>query len=124
MKRYQRKLIIAAIIIPIFAGLTIYNRNKASDEVKSQTQELIQKMPSYEKEKQYIDNIFEASYKSAFEAAYDYGGRHRSASFDENKYITTVFDNMISMAKNDAKEDLASELHVIKILLNSSSNEE
>ena len=55
---------------------------------------------------------------------HDYGGRRRSAKFDEKKYINTVFDNMASMAKNDAKEELASELEVIKILLNASSSEE
>lgn len=124
MKRYQKKLIIAAIAIPIFVGLTTYKRNKASDEVKSQTHELLQNMPSYEKEKQYIDKIFEASYKSSFESAYDYGGRRKSASFDEKKYITTVFDNMITMAKTDAKKDLSNELKLIKILINSSSSEE
>jgi len=124
MERFWKKCIIAAIAVPIVMAVVSYNKNKASDEVKSQTHELIQKMPSYEKEKQYIDRIFEASYESAFEEAYDTGGRRKSATFDEKKYISTVFDNMASMAKNDSKEKLASELQVIKLLLNSSSDAE
>lgn len=119
MQRYQRKLIVAAIAIPVLVGLAIYTKSHSRDRVKSETYALIQELPSYEQEKQYLDSLFAASYDAAFEAAYEHGGRRKAADFDTQKYVTTIFDSMIAKAQTDGKKNLADELKAIKIMLQS-----
>jgi hypothetical protein len=124
MKRYQRNLIVLAVAISVLVGVAVYNKDCSSDKVRSQVYEVIQKLPSYEIEKEYLDSIFTASHDSAFAAAYEYGRRRRAASFDAQKYVAAIFDNMSAKARGDGKEDLANELVAVKILLQASADKE
>lgn len=117
MKRYQTRLIVAAVAIPVLVGLTLYNKNRSSDQLKSETYALLQELPSYKQEKEYIDSLFAASYDAAFATAYEQVGRHRPANFDAQKYITTIFGSMIARARSDSKESLARELEAIKTVV-------
>lgn len=117
MKRYQRKLIVAAVAIPIIVGLMVYNKGRSNEHVKAQAHELIQKLPSYKAEKAYLDGVFATCHQPAFDAAYEYGRRHESAKFDAKKYITQVFDDMTTRARADGKENVAAELTAMKILI-------
>lgn len=123
-KRGFHKFIGIIIVIAIVVGFKFYNKGKASDDIRSQTIEIVQAMPGYEENQAYIDSILEPCFATAFEASYDMGGRRRSAKFDQDKYITTLFDNLMERSKQDGKEDLAIRFKVYKMVLtrtNSSS---
>jgi hypothetical protein len=123
MKKYQ-KLIVAAVVIGLVVGTMFYNKGRSNARVKSQAYELIQKLPSYEAEKVYLDGVFATCHQAAFDASYDSGKRHASARFDSKKYITQVFDGMSARARTDGKENLASELTAMKILLEVETDKE
>lgn len=119
-KKGLTKFIGIIIVVAIVVGFKFYKKERFSENIKSQSIEIIQKIPGYDENKTYIDSIFESSFDKAFEGSYDIGGRRRGAKFDENKYITMLFDNLIGKAKLDGKEDLAKKFHVYKILLTTS----
>ena len=79
-------------------------------------------MPGYDENQSYINSIFEPCFETAFQASYDMGSRRRSAKFDQDKYITTLFDNLMVRSKQDGKEELARRFKVYKRVLTRMNN--
>ena len=116
-KRGLNKFIGIIIVVAIIVGFKFYNKSKAADDIRSQTIEIVQAMPGYDENKQYIESIFEPCFATAFEAAYDMGGRRRSAKFNQDKYITTLFENLMTRSERDGKEKLARRFKVYNMIL-------
>lgn len=116
-KRGLNKFIGIIIVVAIIVGFKSYNKSKAADDIRSQTIEIVQAMPGYDENKQYIDSIFGPCFETAFEASYDMGGRRRSAKFDQDNYITTLFDNLMTRSERDGKEELARRFKVYNMIL-------
>ena len=116
-KRGLNRFIGIIIVVAIIVGFKFYNKSKAGDDIRSQTIEIVQAMPGYDENQSYIDSIFEPCFEAAFEASYEMGNRRRSAKFDQDKYITTLFDNLMVRSKQDGKEELARRFKVYKMVL-------
>ena len=116
-KRGLNRFIGIIIVVAIIVGFKFYNKSKAGDDIRSQTIEIVQAMPGYDENQSYIDSILEPCFETAFEASYDMGSRRRSAKFDQNKYITTLFDNLRVRSEQDGKEELARRFKVYKMVL-------
>ena len=105
------------IVVAIIVGFKFYNKSKAGDDIRRQTIEIVQAMPGYDENQSYINSIFEPCFETAFEASYDMGGRRKSAEFNQDKYITTLFDNLMTRSEQDGKEELARRFKVYKMVL-------
>ena len=116
-KRGLHRFIGIIIVVAIIVGFKFYNKSKAGDDIRSQTIEIVQAMPGYDENQSYIDSILEPCFETAFEVSYDMGSRRRSAKFDQDKYITTLFDNLRVRSKQDGKEELARRFKVYKMVL-------
>ena len=116
-KRGLHRFIGIIVVIAVIVGFKFYNKSKAGDDIRSQTIEIVQTMPGYDENQSYIDSIFEPCFETAFEASYDMGGRRRSARFDQDKYISTLFDNLRQRSEQDGKEELARRFKVYKMIL-------
>ena len=116
-KRGLNRFIGIIIVVVIIVGFKFYKKDEASDNIRSQTIEIVQVMPGYDENKLYIDSIFEPCFETAFQASYEMGSRRRSAKFDQDKYITTLFDNLMVRSKQDGKEELARRFKVYKMVL-------
>lgn len=121
-KRGLSRFIGIIIVVAIIVGFKFYNKSKAGDDIRSQTIEIVQVMPGYDENKLYIDSIFEPCFETAFQASFDMGSRRRSAKFDQDKYITTLFDNLMVRSKQDGKEELARRFKVYKMVLTRMNN--
>jgi len=51
--------------------------------------------------------IFDLSHEVAFEAAYEMGGRRRSATFDEYAYVDTLIAEMVRRAYQEGLDEMA-----------------
>lgn len=116
-KRGLNRFIGIIIVVVIIVGFKFYKKDEASDNIRSQTIEIVQAMPGYDENQSYINSIFEPCFETAFQASYDMGSRRRSAKFDQDKYITTLFDNLMVRSKQDGKEELARRFKVYKMVL-------
>ena len=116
-KRGLIRFIGIIIVVVIIVGFKFYKKDKASDNIRSQTIEIVQAMPGYDENQSYINSIFESCFETAFQASYDMGSRRRSAKFDQDTYITTLFDNLMVRSKQDGKEELARRFKVYKMVL-------
>ena len=116
-KRGLNRFIGIIIVVVIIVGFKFYKKDEASDNIRSQTIEIVQAMPGYDENQSYINSIFEPCFETAFQASYEMGSRRRSAKFDQDKYITTLFDNLMVRSKQDGKEELARRFKVYKMVL-------
>ena len=124
MKKFGKRLVWVAIIVAVFIGWQLYKKNQAGEDVRSQTLEIIQNLPSYDTESEYLKKVFDQSYEQAFESSYKVGSRRRAAKLDAEKYLTAFFDNMIRHANGDGKDELVKEMEVYKIMLIAGNKEE
>ena len=70
-KKGLTKFIGIIIVVAIVVGFKFYKKERFSENIKSQSIEIIQKIPGYDENKTYIDSIFESSFDKAFEGSYD-----------------------------------------------------
>jgi hypothetical protein len=106
----MRKVVGVVVVIVVLVGLKFYNKGSDDKAVLADMKALIAQVASSADETTYLNGILEREHSKAFDAAYDMGGRRRSAKLDEDKYIDAIFKAMISQCENDKKKELAEKL--------------
>jgi len=109
----MRKLIWVGVLL-VIGGVLAVSRAKRDAKVEDHAQEvrvhaieLIQSQPWFEKRAKRIGPLIEMADRSAYTIAYSDGGRRRSASFDERKYVDAFFDPLVSAATNSGDKDFS-----------------
>lgn len=113
----MRKVIGIGVAIVVIVGLKFYNRGADDKAVLDDMKQVIAQVSSSPEETTYLNRILEKEHQRAFDAAYDMGGRRRSATLDEDKYLNTVFTAMISQCERDKKKPLANKLRAAHALI-------
>jgi len=98
--KFVSRLIPIAIVVAAVVGWKLYNKSKASDQVRQQGRILVEAFPDYSENKDYYDSAFDRLHGQAFDHSYNMGGRHTSASFDEDKYLAVL----IALVQRDAQQ--------------------
>ncbi len=94
------RVVSIAVVIAVVIGFKLYNKNKASDEVRQQARVLVEQFPEYSENKDYYDSAFDRLHSKAFDQSYSLGGRRTAARFDEDKYLPIL----IALIQRDASQ--------------------
>src|SRR5262245_2562248 len=100
MKTFVSRLLPIAIVIAVFVGWKLYNKSKASDQVRQQARVLVERFPDYSDNKEYYGSAFDRLHGQAFDHSYNMGGRRTSSSFDDDKYLAVL----IGLVQRDARQ--------------------
>ena len=95
------------MVFVVLVGWKFYNRNEDSDVVLAEAKALIAELAIYEANAEYLDRITKQAHDSAFQIAYDMGGRRKAASLDEDAYMLALLDRMLQICRMDRKDDIA-----------------
>jgi hypothetical protein len=90
--------------------MKLYRRGTDKTDVLTAMKEIIGDLDVYKTEGEYLDELLEREHGRAFDDAYDVGGRRRSAKFDHDKYLQSLYGGMIADAKRRNKKDVADAL--------------
>ncbi len=107
-------ILVTIVLIAIGVCMKIGRRSDAGAEVRAQMQALIETMPEYSANVEYLDELFERKHVKAFEEAYSMGGRRTRSKFDWETYGKTVLETMASQSGKDRKPELAKALRTLK----------
>ena len=107
MKRCLSSALGIVVVIALMLGMKFYNKGQAGKDVKAQAVQVVQTLPGYAKEPAYYDSLLEAAHPTAFDAAYEMGGRRQSAKFDAERYLDALLDGMTAKAAADKRTDVA-----------------
>ena len=109
----MRRLVWVAVFL-VVGGVLAVSRAKRVAKVEDRAQEvrvhaieLIQSQPWFEKRAKRIGPLIEMADRTAYSIAFSEGGRRRSASFDERKYVDAFFDPLVSAATNSGDRDFS-----------------
>lgn len=93
-------------VIAVF-GWQAYSKSQASADVRAQSVKLLESFPLYAQHKDFYQSAFDQAHQTAFDQSYRHGGRRRSASFDEGKYVSLLVDSIKRQATAAGNESVA-----------------
>ncbi len=116
-KKIATTAVYITIVVGVVVGLKLYNKGEAASGIRGEAQEIIQQASGYHKDTGYFDSLLDRHHPTAFDQAYTIGGRHTAASFDDSKYLQSVYSLMIQQAENDGRQEVADSLKLQKNLV-------
>jgi hypothetical protein len=106
------------LALVVIGGVLYYrmgNRSDTSEEVKKEIMAFLPKVKDYAKHKTKLNQWADDAHRQAFNEAYDMGGRRRSATFDEDKYVSTFFEVLCKRAQTAGLRDLENNLRTLAV---------
>ncbi len=95
-------MVLAAVL-----GLKFYNKSSTDTEVLNDMRNLIGKMELEPADAEYLNTVLDREHQKAFDDAYTMGGRRRSSTLDEEKYVNNIFQALIADCRSNDKGELA-----------------
>jgi hypothetical protein len=105
-----KRIVIGGVLLVALVCLTLYRRGKADDEVLADMKAVIQSLPSYPPNAEYLDELLEKEHRQAFSASYTTETRQRPDDFDMKKYLEALFERMIHKCKREKMNDVVRDL--------------
>lgn len=106
----MKNLVGIFIAVAVVVGLKFYNKNDDSQTVRNEMSQVVQQLPEYQNDSEYIDSIFDTAHEFAFEQSYKMGGRRQASELDSKRYLAYLFAGMSRKAKKDGHLMLHSKL--------------
>lgn len=102
------------VVIMVLIGVKFCNMSSDSSDVEKEARQLVATFPGYSEHKAYYNRLLDRFHASAFNAAYDMGGRRRGSSFDANRYVASLLSKMANQARRDGKEEVGAILDLAR----------
>ena len=99
----MKKIAPIIMIIAIFLGMKANNKSKASKEIKAKATAEMQSEYSSVLGSEYVIELVDYAHPSAMDAAYNLGGKRKSAIFDANTYGRILHQKMEEKMRKDGK---------------------
>ncbi len=103
------------VVIAVVVGYKFYNKSAQSSEVRQAIETWIVNAPGYTANKAEFDALLDEAHEVAFKKAYDIGSRHRSATFDADKYAKILFSTMKSRAEEYGFPEIVKSIGVVQV---------
>lgn len=103
----MKKIVPIIVIICVILGVKMYNKHKASSEVKQQAMEQMQRQLSPLLGEDYVTELVNAAHPDAMDESYNMGGKREGSSFDQDTYRRALHKHMAIKMREDGKSGLA-----------------
>ena len=97
------------IALLVFVGVIVLkfqNRSDTSNDAQAAIMARVKTLPNYEPYPR-LPGWADQAHSTAFNAAYEMGGRRQSSKFDEDKCIDTFLRNLASIAERERQAERA-----------------
>ncbi|MEX2218302.1 MAG: hypothetical protein WD749_06035 [Phycisphaerales bacterium] len=105
---------VGLLVFAIGMGVLFYRRGEAGESYREAAREMIREVQGYSARAEYYDYLVDAAHDQVFNDATEIqpGGRRGRGKvvIDEEKYIRTLFDEMIRMANDERATGVADAL--------------
>ncbi len=106
----MKRLLVILVLAAVFVGVKVSRRGGSQSKVLHDMRAIIEGLDTYEENADYLDALLVRHHPLAFDKAYDLGGRRRSATFDDELYLDTIFHNMVKECREDGGFGVCQEL--------------
>lgn len=110
----MKKVIVFIVAVAVLGWFKMSDRGDVSDQTLGDMREIIESMDEYPRNEVFLDSFLKLAHVRAFGDTYDIGTKRRDASFDQEAYLTRVFDELIEECGNHKKPELADALRELR----------
>lgn len=106
---------VVAVLFLTF-GLRLCNKSGDDSRIKSEMQAVLHDIPNYQARASDYERMLDRFHHDAFEQAYSLGGRRKSNTFDDKRYIHLICARMAEDASSRGDNESANYLRVLEAL--------
>lgn len=110
----MKRIGIFVVVVIVAVGFKFWRRGNLGAEELAKMKTIIAKLPIYQSEGELLDEMVERHHGSAFDAAYEVGGRRMADTFDESRYFGNLVTRMMAEADQRKKTEVVTALKQLK----------
>ena len=101
-----KKVLGIAAVVAVIMFFKMRGMGEDDSAIKQDMQTIVESLPCYGADGEYLDQILDRHHGAAFREAYEMGGRRRGSTFDQDAYVEKLFGSMIKSARDAGKSDV------------------
>jgi len=120
LRKKGSRLFGLAIMAALVGGVIWWKtsqRGDANAQVYAHALEIVENAPGYGEQPEIYEGLARNAHPAAFAETYSMGGRRTGASFDDERYLTLLFEDMISEAKRNGHDEAAADLEALRLVM-------